>query len=110
MVLTAIAIMGIIALFITSTKASGFSRHTTEAAVLAEDKVEKIRTLSSANITATTETGINERGVTTGIFTRVSQQTRTPALTPIYADIQVTVSWSDDGVAHSLTVHARRNL
>ena len=113
MVLTAIAIMGIIALYITETKASGFSRHTTEAAVLAEDKVEKIRTMASTNIASTIESNLNERGQTGGggIFKRTYSQTQMPVGSPLYADIAVTVSWTDDGgVAHSLTVHARRNL
>jgi Tfp pilus assembly protein PilV len=45
MLLTAIAMIGIIALFMTQRKASGFSRHTTEATVLAQDKLEQLRTL-----------------------------------------------------------------
>jgi hypothetical protein len=107
LVLTALAIMGIIALYITETKASGFSRHTTEAAVLAQDKIEKLRTGGPAvNIAATTEAGINERGVVAGIYTRIYQET----LGALYADIAVTVNWSDDGIPHSITMRARRNL
>jgi Tfp pilus assembly protein PilV len=107
MSLTALAIMGIIALFITETKASGFSRHTTEAAVLAQDKVEKLRTQGPAvAIAATTEANINERGLPVGIYTRVYSET----LTAIdYADISVTVTWNDDGVDHTVSVKARRS-
>jgi Tfp pilus assembly protein PilV len=46
--LTAIALMGLIALFLAQSKASGFTRHSTEATVLAVDKLEKLRTMSSA--------------------------------------------------------------
>jgi len=113
LVLTAIAIMGIIALYITETKASGFSRHTTEAAVLVQDKVELLRTEGAAtNIALTTETNINERGGApgSGIFTRSFSETLVPAVTPTWADITVTVTWNDDGINHTITVKARRNL
>jgi len=107
MTLTALAIMGIIALYITETKASGFSRHTTEAAVLAQDKVEKLRTQGTAvAISATTETLINERGLPGGIYNRTYSETLT---TVDYADIVVTVTWNDDGNPHAVTVRARRN-
>ena len=107
MTLTALAIMGIIATYATETKASGFSRHSTEAAVLAEDKVEKLRT-GPSTAQAGTETAINERGLTTpaGIYTRA--YTQTPSAS--YADITVTVTWADDGQSHTVTVNARRNL
>ena len=107
MVLTALAIMGIIALYITETKASGFSRHTTEASVLAEDKVEKLRTGAAVAIGSAVEPLIGERGsATTGIYTRTYSQVLTTA---DYADIYVSVSWSDDGQAHAVTLHGRRN-
>jgi prepilin-type N-terminal cleavage/methylation domain-containing protein len=108
LVLTAIAIMGIIALYITETKASGFSRHTTEAAVLVQDKVELLRTEGpAANIALTTEPNINERGTAaSGIFTRSYSET----LLAGWAEITVTVTWNDDGINHTITVKARRNL
>jgi prepilin-type N-terminal cleavage/methylation domain-containing protein len=112
LVLTAIAIMGIIALYITETKASGFSRHTTEGAVLAQDKVESLRTQGVAAAVSTTETGINERGGApgTGIFTRTSTVALVPAGSPTWADITVTVTWNDDSIGHTVTVRSRRNL
>lgn len=107
LVLTAIAIMGIVALYITETKASGFSRHTTEAAVLAQDRVEQLRTQgSAAAITTVTESNLNERGGSGGIYTRTYSETLTDVN---WADIAVTVTWSDDGINHSVTVSARRN-
>jgi Tfp pilus assembly protein PilV len=113
LVLTALAIMGIIALYITETKASGFSRHTTEAAVLAQDKIEKLRTQGTAvAIPLTNEppvgSTLNERGTTVppGIYQRQYTEVLTTA---DYADITVTVNWSDDGLAHTITMKARRN-
>lgn len=106
MVLTALAVMGIIALYVTETRASGFSRHTTEAAVLAQDKIEFLRSAGPAAPVSTTESNINERGVATGIYTRTSTET----LTANYADIVVQIQWSDDGVPHSIIMRARRQL
>jgi prepilin-type N-terminal cleavage/methylation domain-containing protein len=106
MVVTAIAIMGLLAMFVTQTKAGAVSRHSTEAAILAADKIEKLRTMAPTAIAATTETSINERGVATGIFTRVYSQTLTNTY---WADISVTVTWPDDGVSHTVTMKARRN-
>jgi prepilin-type N-terminal cleavage/methylation domain-containing protein len=115
LVLTAVAIMGIIALYITETKASGFSRHTTEGAVLAQDKVESMRTQgSAANFGPVNEVNINERGLAGGIFTRQTTETLIPVL-PVggpytWADVLVTVTWNDDGINHQVQVRSRRNL
>jgi len=106
MVLTAIAIMGIIALYVTETKASGFSRHSTEAAVLAQDKLEQQRTISPAAAIVITENNINERAQAGGIYNRVTTET----LAANYADIAVVVTWSDDGILHTVTMNARRGL
>ena len=117
LVVSALAIMGIIALYATETRASGFSRHSTEAAVLAEDKVEKLRfagncavnigTIVTGACTAgTTEATIDGQGKTGGIYTRLYCE----ATSANYADIVVTVTWHDDGIAHTVTVGARRNL
>jgi Tfp pilus assembly protein PilV len=107
MVLTALAIMGIIALYVTETKASGFSRHTTEAAVLAQDKIEFLRTQGSAATVNTTESNITERAVAGGIYTRVTNET---VIVGQYADMTVTITWGDDGISHSIVMRARRGL
>ena len=44
LVLGAIAMIGVIALYRASTNASSYSRRSTEAAVLAQDKLERLRT------------------------------------------------------------------
>jgi prepilin-type N-terminal cleavage/methylation domain-containing protein len=109
MVLTAIAIMGIIALYVTETKASGFSRHSTEASVLAQDRLEKLRLLGPApplaTLALTTEsTTMNERGGTGGIYTRKYSIT----VGTDYIDMYVEVDWSDDGIPHQVVMRGRR--
>lgn len=121
MVLTAIAIMGIIALYVTSTKASSFSRHSTEAANLAQERYEMQRTIAPVTWTGTTasdglETGLDAGGnlVAGGMFTRktVESITNLPGNTPpkTWADITVTVSWAEDGVNRQVVVAGRRGL
>ena len=112
MTLTALAIMGIIALYITETKASGFSRHTTEAAALAQAKVEELRTAGSAADIGSAgamvqEANIGEQGSDyTGIYNRWYYET----VGTDYAEIGVEVDWNDDGTDHSVTVTGRRGV
>ena len=65
--LTAIATSGIIGLYMVETRASGFSRHTTEATILAQDQMEILRTskVLGSNVT---QSNLNERGTTGGIL------------------------------------------
>ena len=108
LVLTAIAVMGIIALYITETKASGFSRHTTEGAVLAQDKIEFLRTQGPAAAVNTTELNLDERAQAgTGIYKRITTET---VIAGQYADIVVEIDWSDDGIAHQIIMRGRRGL
>jgi prepilin-type N-terminal cleavage/methylation domain-containing protein len=108
--LTAIATTGILALYLVETRASSYSRHQTEATVLAQDKMESLRTAAAPGVTTTTtETGLNEKGkvVSGGMYTRVA--TTTPINTS-YADVTVTVSWTEDGVAKKVILRSKRNL
>ena len=101
-----VAVIGIMALYMTETKASAFSRHATEATVLATDKLETLRT---EKVPATSsDTGLDSLGKTGtgGIFSRA--WTVTTGTT--YIDLQVTVSWSEDGVNKSVVVYGRRGL
>ena len=97
LLLTAIAAVGIIALFLAETKSSSVSRHSTEASVLAADKLEKLRTLDvPANGTDSVDAAGNPAG--TFLFTR--EWTVTDAGT--YKDITVEVSWVEDGFPRSV--------
>ncbi len=113
MLLTAIAIIGILALFMAQTKAGGFSRHTTEATALCEDKLEKLRTLTAASTGINgTETTLDEKGVIgSGIYTR----TWTYTAAANWVDIVCTATWTEDegagaGSGKTITLRARRKL
>ena len=99
LLLTAIAVIGIIALFLAETKASSLSRHSTEASVLAVDKLEKLRTMNPP--TAGSDT-VDAAGNPTGtfLFTREWEV----ADVGTYSDITVTVTWSEDGFDRSIVV------
>jgi len=98
LLVTAIAIIGILALYMTQTRASSYSRHTSEASVLATDGLEKLRTMTVP--VGGTESQITETGASGGIFTRTS--TVTGAGTPY--DVRVQVSWEENGANRTVTV------
>ena len=104
LLVTAVAVMGILGVYLTQVRSSSYSRHTSEAVILAQDKVEQLRTQTAAAASGT-ESNISERGVATGIFTR--RWTVTPSTS--YADIAVTVTWFEDGVVRQFVLRGRRN-
>jgi Tfp pilus assembly protein PilV len=104
-VLTAIAVIGIMALFMTETRASSYSRHSTEATALAADKLEKLRTMSSPTAGTQSQTGLDPQGVAGGIFNRTWTVTVPNAS---YTDVAVSVSWDENGVTKTISMNARR--
>lgn len=105
--LASIAMLGVVALFRVQTAASSFSRRNTEAAVLATDQLERLRTVALTGTTVTgSQASLSETGrvVTGGVFTR--SWTVAPATG--YYDITVTVAWVDNG-NKSVVVRGRRN-
>lgn len=108
MLLTVIATTGIIALYIVNTRASGFSRHATEATMLAQDQIERLR-LSNVVPDSATVVDLNEQGVVdpgVGLFTRAHSVS---AGTASYDDVVVTVTWVEEGVSKNVALRSRRN-
>jgi Tfp pilus assembly protein PilV len=103
LLLTAVAVMGLLGVYAAAARASSYTRHSAEAAVLAQDKLEQLRTQIAATASGS-EANINERGVATGMFTRAWAET----LGSGYADIVVTITWSEDGVAKQFLLRGRR--
>jgi Tfp pilus assembly protein PilV len=105
--LCAITALGMIGLVHAQTRASSFSRRETEAAEIAQDKLEVLRTkaASTASVT-TTETGVDSTGLVNngGPYTRTSVIT----VTGTQIDIAVTVSWDDGTTTKSVTVRTFR--
>jgi prepilin-type N-terminal cleavage/methylation domain-containing protein len=105
--LTAIAVIGIMALFMTEMKASSYSRHATEATVLAADKLEKLRTMTSPATGTDPLNPIDPNGATGGIYDR-SWEVTSVGSPATYVDVAVTISWDENGATKSVTLHGRR--
>jgi type IV pilus assembly protein PilV len=103
-VLMAIVVTGVVGLFAIESRASQTSRHTTEASVLAEDKMEFLRT-QVAPATGS-ETGLTESGQAGGAFSRSWAVTTNTT----YIDYSVTVTWNEDAIAKVVTLRSRRGL
>lgn len=109
LVLGAIAMIGVIALYRASTNASSFSRRSTEASILAQDKLERLRTEVPTVGAAQTEAGtLDETGkvVVGAPFTRKWDVATGGA--GQYFDIAVEVSWLDEDVTKKVIVRGRR--
>ena len=106
--LTVIAIIGILAMYMSGSRSASYTRHTTEAATLANDKLEELRTTTTP--AAGTQTTIDGLGRAGGIFER--HWTVTTVGTS-YQDITVYVGWDEDEqpgaacAAHSTCVPSR---
>jgi len=92
--LSVIAIVGISGLYRVQTKSSSFSRHTTEATALAEDRVEQMRT-QQAICAAGADANIDSEGNPGGIYTRTYTVTAAPPF--VCGAIQVSVTWNEEG-------------
>jgi prepilin-type N-terminal cleavage/methylation domain-containing protein len=104
-ILTAIGAAGIVGLYRVETRASGYSRHTTEATVLAEDRMEQLRTTTTP--ASGLESALDEPGGNPGN----GYFTRTWSVTPAssWIDYNVSVQWNEDGVVRSVNMNSKRN-
>jgi type II secretion system protein I len=106
--LTALTVIGVLGLFRVETRASSVSRRETEAAVLAQDKLEELRTEAAptTNVTGTDNPKDQLSGSTT-FWTRT--WTVSAPNDPAVYNIDVTVSWDDNGTPRQVVVHGRRS-
>ena len=111
LLITVIAVIGILALYLVETRASGYSRHQTEASVLAQDKMELLRTISAPVVAPLlgTDVNVDEFGALgAGIYTRAWSITPVPVGGPVaYWDYVVTVQWSEDNFPRTVTERSR---
>ena len=107
LLLTAIAIVGIIGLYRVQTRSSSYSRRSTEAAVLAGDKMEMLRATATPSSSTADET-IDSAGMASagGPFTRRWVVTTTAS----QYEILVEVDWSDDGTTRTVRMRSQRRL
>jgi prepilin-type N-terminal cleavage/methylation domain-containing protein len=105
--LTAIAVIGIVGLYRVQTRSAGYSRFSTEASVLAADKMEQLRTIAITAAGTGSETGLDARGQVAagGIFDR----SWVIAAAGTQWKLEVTVQWDDDGQTRTVVLHSLRN-
>jgi Tfp pilus assembly protein PilV len=103
--LTAVAVIGVVALYTVEARSGRFARDRSEATVLAEDKMEELRTMTAASITAGSQTGLDALGQNGGKYDRSWTVSGTTA--PI--SYTVTVTWDEDGTAETISLHSERN-
>lgn len=106
--LTAIAVIGIVGLYRVQTRSSSYSRRATEAVVLAGDKMEVLRTIPIPT-SSTTDEELDATGAIVagpGPYTR--RWTVVPGLTSY--DILVEVDWDDDGTARTTRLRSFRGM
>jgi type IV pilus modification protein PilV len=90
-----VGLAGILSLQFTSMRASSFSRHATEASVLAEDKMEDLRATPTAALADGTDT-VNSRGEPGGPGLPYTRQWTIAPGAPITIDVNVTWTEQDD--------------
>jgi prepilin-type N-terminal cleavage/methylation domain-containing protein len=102
-----IGVSGILSMHIASMRATSYSRHATEAAVLGEDRMEQLRTLPVDSIPASSTTLVDAQGQVSadGPYTVNSQITWADGIgTQI-----VTVSWLERGSEpHAVVMRTQR--
>jgi type IV pilus assembly protein PilV len=107
LVVMMIGVAGVLAMHATSSRASSYTRHATEAAVLAEDKLEILRTVAIATL----ENGDEIVDATgnpddEGLFAR----SWTVSWTGTVGELVVTVAWNEGGTEpHAITYRTLRN-
>ena len=109
LLLTGLAAAGVLGMYAVQVRSSVYSRHTVEASELAQDELERLRTIAAPATTTTgSQTNLDEKGkaTTSGTFSR--SWTVTPGTD--YCDLVVTVAWNEDGVARQVVMRGRRGL
>lgn len=89
--ITAIAALGFIAMYMTETRAGTFTRHSTEASVLATDKLESLRGINTP-VAGNDQVDVQGTVISGAYFTRKWTATTTGS----YITLVVQVGWNED--------------
>jgi len=107
-----IGIAGILAMQMTGMRSSAYARHATEASVLAEDKMEVLRTVSLATYADGSE-DVNSQGVVDGDGMKYTREWTIVDNGDGLATLTVTVGWLEGGDlsdSHAVVLTTRRIL
>jgi type II secretion system protein I len=106
MLLTALTVIGVLGLYRIESRASAVSRRETEASVLAQDKLEELRTQIAPSAYITQSDQPIEGVSSDQPFTRTWTIEESPD--PAVYNITVTVTWDADGYQRTVTVRGQR--
>lgn len=110
MLLLLVGVAGVLSLQMVSVRATSFSRHATEATIVAEDKMEELMTISKAALVDGTD-DVDEKARTDGNdeYTRV--WTIVDSAIVDVKTVTVTVEWTERGnELHSISIATLRHL
>ena len=109
LLLTAVAAAGVLGMYAVQVRSSVYSRHTVEASELAQDELERLRTIAAPATTTTgSQTSLDEKGKVAAAGTFSRSWTVTPGTD--YCDLVVTVAWNEDGIPRQVMMRGRRGL
>jgi len=105
--LTAIAVIGVVGLYRVQTRSSAYSRRSTEAVVLAGDKLEVLRATA-----VPAPSGTDEELDATGALVVGGPYRRRwfVTTTATQYELRVEVDWDDDGTTRTTTLRSFRRL
>ena len=99
LIILAIGILAVAGMQITSIRGTSFSNSLTQASVIAQDRLEFLKSLPLND--AKLDTGTYNDPPDIGIFTRIYQATRNA--NPNFVNIIYTVSWLEKGMTHTVS-------
>jgi prepilin-type N-terminal cleavage/methylation domain-containing protein len=106
LIILAIGVLAIAGMQITSIRGTSFSNHLTQASVIAQDRLEVLKSLPLNDVNL--DTGDHSDPPDVGIFSKTYHADRN--VSPNYVQITYTVSWMEKGIPHSVsfrTIKAR---
>jgi Tfp pilus assembly protein PilV len=101
--LSVVAIVGIMGLYRVQTRSSSFSRHNTEATAIAENTLEELRTEQGSATPGSAyfnEVGSSFSGSSSGMFQGI--WTMTAQTGYVVGTVQVSVNWVEEGGSESV--------
>jgi type IV pilus assembly protein PilV len=106
LIILAIGVLAIAGMQITSIRGTSFSNNLTQASVIAQDRLEVLKSLPLNDVKL--DTGDHNDPPDVGIFSKTYHADRN--VSPNYVQITYTVSWMEKGIPHSVsfrTIKAR---
>ena len=113
LLLLLIGVAGVLSLQMVSVRATSFSRHATEATIVADQKMDELMTVITTNTTffVSGTDNVDEMSRTDGsdIFTRT--WTLTPDATPGVTHVRVVITWLERGTdLRTISIAGKRRL